>query len=433
MRLPMKKDKKCFGPSSLTDESGFALSVTVILLTVLLLLVALGAQWAAQDIKRTATYKNTRQAFYIAETGIQQAVNFFNYDGTGSSPGAAGDGFDQELDGSNWPTAFASTAFGGGIYTVTITDNDDNDSNTNDDIDNTVILISQGTRNNETMSIEAIISRPLYTPEYAIITDGDLKVAGSSAVTGGGVHTNSDFTQSGSPTISGGATASGTCTDPLCTDQGVDQEFVPVVEPTDYENFADYIFNTDATIDRRLVDGSLQTGVEGESIFSAFSHNAQGWSIGGGPVIGTDVPNQAILYFKEKFKAQSIGSVSTPWEITIITEEDIEWTGNAFITNWQDPNDSPDIQNLFLIAENDIKINSMDQDTQGIICAKDQFSIGGTATLSGFIIGGNLTTSSNVVNGTESSIQGSMTLAFNSSLVPPVLSDKVAILAWQEQ
>jgi hypothetical protein len=173
--------------------------------------------------------------------------------------------------------------------------------------------------------------------------------------------------------------------------------------------------------------------VEGNAISPKFSHNAQGWSVGNSATIGTDVPNQAFFYFKDDFKAASIGSAGTPWEITLVVEKSIAWTGSADITNWNaDSDHTPDIQNLFLVAGNGIKISGLNQDTQGLIACKDQFNIQGGANIEGYFIGNNLTTDDNVVNGTESAAKGGITITYNGDLLAPVLSDKVTVLSWQK-
>lgn len=423
----------------LTNQKGIALATGLMLMVVLTLLSFVAIQWASKDISRTKNYTQARQATYIAEAGIHRALNYFNYDASGDSPGEVSNGFSDELDGSNWPAGtFTNIGIGadGGTYTVVIQDNNDNDSDTSVDSDNSVTLNSTGTIGDTTATIEAVIYRPLFTSEYAILSEGDVKVAGNStSITGtnGAVHTNNDFSSSGTPTINGDATATGSCSGSATCTANTDAEFVPTIEPSDYESYADYIFNGDGTIDQRNADGSLTTGVEGNALFAGFSHHAvQGWSIGASPTIGTDVPNEATLYFKDQFASTSVGSAVNPWEITLIVEQSISWTGSAYISNWKDPDLSPDLQNLFLVAGNDIKINSLEQDTQGLIACKDQASIAGGATLEGYIISNNLTTSDNTVNGTETSVSGGVTLTYNGDMTAPVLSNQVTVLTWQE-
>jgi|SaaInlStandDraft_6_1057023.scaffolds.fasta_scaffold36629_2 hypothetical protein len=432
--------KNVLGFMPLSNQKGIALIAGLVFLTILSLLIIAAIRWASDDITRTKNYVETRQATYIAEAGIQKALNYFNYDSSGNSPGEVSNGFDDELvGGSDWPTAtFSNIALGsdGGTYTVTIDDNAEGDGDNDDDTDSSVILTSTGTISGVTATIEAVIYRPLFTSQFAILSEGDVKVAGSSTTitgTSGSVHTNSNFTQSGTPTISEGSSASGSCSGSTCDSAGgASTEYVPTFEPSDFEQYADYIFNNDGTIDQRNADSSITTGVEANSIFDGFSHhNTQGWSVGSS-AIGTEIPNQAFLYFKDDFKAQSIGSSGTPWEITLVVEESIAWTGNAYISNWKDPDLTPDLQNLFLIAENDIKINSLDQDTQGIIACKDQASLSGGANIEGSLITKNLTTSDNTVNGTETDGSGGLTITYNGDVVTPALSNKVSILSWQE-
>jgi hypothetical protein len=432
--------KNVLGFVPFSNQKGIALIAGLVFLTILSLLIITAIRWASDDITRTKNYVETRQATYIAEAGIQMALNYFNYDSSGNSPGEVDNGFDDELvGGSDWPTGtFSNIALGsgGGTYTVTIDDNAEGDGDNDDDTDSSVILTSTGTISGVSATIEAVIYRPLFTSQYALLSEGDVKVAGSSTTitgTNGAVHTNSDFTQTGTPTISEGSSAAGSCSGSTCdSGGGASTEFVPTFEPSDFEQYADYIFNADGTIDQRNADSSITTGVEGNSIFDGFSHhNTQGWSVSSS-TIGTEVPNQAFLYFKDDFKAQSIGSSGTPWEITLVVEESIAWTGNAYISNWKDSDLTPDLQNLFLIAENDIKINSLDQDTQGIIACKDQASLAGGANIEGTVITKNLTTSDNTVNGTETDGSGGLTITYNGDVVAPVLSNKVAVLSWQE-
>lgn len=422
-------------PGYLSNQSGIALVAGLVFMLMMTLLIFTAIKYASTDITRTENYTETRQATAIAEAGIHRALNFFNYDASGNSPGEVGNGFDDELDSSNWPAGtFTNIALGGGTYSVAINDNSDGTATTTD-ADNTVILTSTGTISGVSVVIEAVIYRPLFKSQYAILSEGDVQIAGSSTTiqgSNGAVHTNSNFTQSGGPTIYGGANASGSCTGDQCNTSGAPAEYVPVIEPSDYEQYADYIFNSDGTIDQRNADSSITTGVEGNAIFSQFSHNAQGWSVGNSAVVGTSIPNQANLYFKDDFKATSVGDSTTPWEVSLIVEKSIAWTGSAYVKNWKDTDLSPDLQNLFLVAGNDIKMSNMEQDTQGLIACKDQASLSGGANIEGYLISNNLTTSDNTVNGTETDGSGGLTLTYNGDMAAPVLSDKVSVLSWQQ-
>lgn len=406
-------------------------------MTVLSLLIFTAVKYSTTDITRTKNYTETLQATYIAEAGIHRALGYFNYDASGTARGKR-----TMALMTNWTIATGHLArlpilvwvAGGGTYSVVIKDNADGDADTSADVDKNVVLTSTGTINGVTATVEAYIYRPQFKSKFALLSEGDIDINGNSttiAGSNGAVHSNGDVTQTGGPTVEEGASATGSCGGSDCS-SGASEEFVPVIEPSDYEQYADYIFNDDGTIDQN-VSGTITTGVEGNAISPKFSHNAQGWSVGNSATIGTDVPNQAFFYFKDDFKAASIGSAGTPWEITLVVEKSIAWTGSADITNWNaDSDHTPDIQNLFLVAGNDIKISGLNQDTQGLIACKDQFNIQGGANIEGYFIGNNLTTDDNVVNGTESAAKGGITITYNGDLLAPVLSDKVTVLSWQK-
>ena len=66
----------------LGKEDGVVLPVTLLILVVMGALAVVVTQWSVQDVKRTERYYKTREAFYIAEAGIQQAIDLMNYDST---------------------------------------------------------------------------------------------------------------------------------------------------------------------------------------------------------------------------------------------------------------------------------------------------------------------------------------------------------------
>ena len=87
MRKPVFNKK--YPKATIANERGVILVTVVLLLLILGLLIFTATQWAQMDIKRTKDYTKTREAFYIAETGIQRALNFLNFDASGDPPGAA--------------------------------------------------------------------------------------------------------------------------------------------------------------------------------------------------------------------------------------------------------------------------------------------------------------------------------------------------------
>jgi type II secretory pathway pseudopilin PulG len=435
MHFLMLKNKNWIESNPLKNESGFALVVTLLLLMVLSLLVAVGAQWASQDIKRTSNYKKSREAFYIAETGIHRAVNFFNYDAVGDSPGASNNGFDDELVGTTWPAAFASTSFAGGTYTVSIDDNNDNDSNANDDVDHTVIITSAGTKDGQTTSIEAIVNRPTFTPASAITTKGNLTGGGAFTVQGacGSIHTNSGFNQSGvSGTVTQGTTASGACSGATCTASGAAEQPIPIVNPADYKSYAKYVLKSDGTIlDQSTGDTYSKSGSnwthtttgDGNALFGDITRPGGLWKMN-----GTDLADG--MYYVEG--DINVLNTPSPFQVTILADGYIDFGGSADVVNYQG-GPSPDIDQLFLVAGTDLEFSgNPSNQIDGLLYAGEQMSISGTVDINGFIVAANLADVENLVS-PESSISGSLTVTYNCNGVSPFFSDRVIILSWKEE
>ncbi len=439
------KNKKRQGLKYLANESGFALGVTLMLMVVMVLLIVGATQMASQDITRTRIYKQNREAFYVAEAGVERAVNFFNYDGAGNSPGASANGFDDELDGTTWPAAFTNTALGTGNYTVTITDNDDNDGDVNDDIDHTVVLSSIGTRNGVSTTLEAVINRPTYDPTSAITTSGNLTGGGSFTVQGtcGSIHTNSGFNQTGvSGTVTQGTTASGSCSGATCTASGAAEHPIPIVNPADFKSYAKYVLQNDGSILDQSTGNtytnsgpnwSFITPGDGNALFGDISQNGGSglWSMN-----GTDLADG--IYYVEKDPDPTVfdGNIRVlntpdPFQVTILAEGYIDFGGNGDVVNYQG-GPSPDIDELFLIAGTDLEFSgNPTNQVEGMLFAGEQLSISGNVDINGFVISANHADDENLV-GPESSISGSLTVTYNCNGTTPFFSDHVVILSWQE-
>ena len=355
-------------------ERGIALPVTLMMLVALGALALVATQWSSQDIARTEEYYETREAFYIAEAGIEKAINLLNYtDSSGgdeSSPGVeiSAGGFDNVLTNfvSNNASGLTNVSFGNGTYSVTVADNNDGDSDTTDDDDNNLILTSIGTSGGKSVTLEAVIVRRIFKGDNAITTEGDLGGNGSFTIDGtnGSIHSNSSVTVSGgSATITEGATASGSCTGTGCVAGGVAPEDIPIVEPSDFKSFADYILNDDGTIEDASTGDiytytnpggghwSTSTTGDGDTNFGGLSYSsAQGkWSAG-----STDVTNGS-FYVEGDFTTTGC---PPGWQTTIVAEGYINFGGNADVVNFKDTvNDTKDIQDMFLVAGTDVEFS----------------------------------------------------------------------------
>jgi len=428
-------------------EKGVVLPVTLLLLMVLGALAVVSTQWSSQDIGRTADYYQSREAFYIAEAGVNKAIDLLNYtDSTGgdeSSPGSeiAAGGFDNVLTNfiSNNASDLTNVSFGGGNYNVTVSDNNDGDSDTTDDDDNSIIITSTGTKQDQTITLEAVIVRRLFKGDHAIVTQGDLGGNGSFTVTGtnGSIHSNNSVTISGgSATITEGATASGSCSGTGCVAGGAAPEDIPAIVPSDFKSHADYVLKSDGTIEQ-VSSGNIyaytnpggghwstSTSGDGDSIFGGFSYsNSQDrWSAS-----SSNIAN-GFFYVEGDFKTTGC---PPGWETTIVAEGYIDFGGNADVSNYKDPSDTADIQNLFLMAGTDIEFSGNPSNTiQGFIAANEQISISGTVNLEGALVAADTANTESLVTG--NSIGGSLTITYNGDITAPVLSNKVKVIAWQE-
>jgi Tfp pilus assembly protein PilX len=427
------------------NERGMALVTALLLLTVLAILITVSTQWAASDVHRTAQYTKSRTAFYIAEAGIQTALHELNYT-SGVAPGAASNGFGDELDGTttNWGP-YSNVSYGGGTFTVTMEDNVPGSST---DSDETVILSSTGVRNGVSVTIEALIHRGTYEADHAIITEGDLTASGNISVLGtaGSIHSNEDLNINGSTaTITEGATGVVTCTGVGCIASGVDHEEIPTVNLSVYKPYANYILKSNGTIyDQTTLitytytnpGGGNWTGddvsaTNGNNEFKDISHSTPGgdvlWTFNGNSKM-----DDGMYYVEGNAKVQN-----TPngWKTTIVADGYIDFSAGGVYENYDGTGpltNTPDIQSLLFIAGTDIEFSgNPSQAITGLIYAKEQLSVSGTVALNGYAIAANVADVENLVS-PDSTISGSMSITYNADIPTSLLSEKVVILTWQE-
>ena len=234
---------------SIFDKKGAALVTSILFATVIALGALVATQFTVQDIKLGERYTQTREAFYIAEAGIQKAMNYLNYDENGDSPGDAGEGFTAVLTNfeSDHSAVFNDFEFGGGNYTVTVKDNDDNDDDKTTDVDNTIILNSTGIKDGRSITIEAVIQNGIYRNKHAITAGGDFTIEGDPTVQGslGSIHSNADVVGV-STNVEQGIFAAGEC-DQGCQSGAISEE-IPLANPGDFSDFASYILTDDGNI-----------------------------------------------------------------------------------------------------------------------------------------------------------------------------------------
>jgi len=485
--------RRRFCPKPLENERGLAFVTTILLLIVLTLMVAVSSKWSAQDIRRTANYTKTRAAFYVADSGIQKAINLLNIAKAGGA-GLAEAGFDAALAsglnqsfGADWPAAefqnqcpFPGGA-GDGCYDVFISDNDDGDGDMSDDIDDTVILTAVATKDGFTSTIEAVVFQGSYKSEGALVTEKDLTTSGSFDITGskGDVHSNDDLTINGSGhTISGTADSTGACSGTSCGGSFVPRWDLPVIDPTDFKEYANLIFKTNGEIVHMDPVSSINTVQSPIKTYEKFTDsfgttcwrekgmagdcattwNALNQPCGGGFCIGdisqtgnnewringTSVPQNVMIYVE--MQSATIGGrikingVPSPWTASVISTGYIDVTAGGVMQNYMDPNQSEGIQNILFIAGTDLKtkggfdIGTAASPTQGFFAVRDQIDLGGNVFLKGWVNATDVEVSpSSQTDGLidANKVSGDMHLDYDGLIETP-FPGPVRILTWRE-
>jgi hypothetical protein len=435
----------------------------MVLITAILLLLILGAlatisvQWASQDLKRTNRFVKASESFYLADAGIQHAINHMNYDANGYSPGAAAD-LSEAL--TSWPDFFNKVELEPNYtYAVQLSDNIDGDSNPNGDSDNVVTVLSTGNYKDTETTIEAQLYRPLYKAGSAILVEGPFEADGNASITGslGNIHSNTSVTVDGNISATEGATTSpeGSCEGNRAV-TCYDGKFVhiPEIDPAELKAYANYVLQADGAIHWAGPDGVLDSGGDdalfkkntwgywtenGDDSANIFitlyglTHTEdEGWTTKKNWGPGVHLPNNAFIYVEGDFKSSTnMGEADNPWEVTLVAEKNVQFNKNAYLKNCNSNcvADST-IGNLFLVAGNDVMADKLKEDSAGIIIAKDQLNIGGNITFKGYLVANDKSDSSSVV--TVNSIGGGIVLDYDGDITGPFLSDKVEILSWRE-
>ena len=432
-----------FNYRTLKNEGGVAIITVLMFLILLAILAPVALKKTGQDSKATSNYLRDKQTFYMAEAGIQHAMNTMYT--------SAVDGLDAEIvNGEAGTVMLNAQAFGNGTYTVTATDNDDGDGNFTTDTDNIIYLQSVGTLNgrNQTTRVLVRASTVNFSPSSAILTDDDLIISGNANIlgAGAGIHTNGDLDSSGNMVVSGSVSAVGTANvgNPGNVGGSITSSAAPVPVPPDvadlaelkdfmdttFKSHADFVF--DAT--GKVTDGAGNVLAD----LGGASGTYDGWDFDPGKPswkLANNSPADGMYYFDDT--SAGVSSAPSGWDMTLVAEGHIEISGNPQFTVSKDPADPEGVQNIGLMALYDLKLNgNANQNIDGIIFAGQQLAISGNPNVNGSIIGKGFTTS--VEHGddhiTTSTISGNITLTYNGGLATPFPTTTVVLttLSWQE-
>ena len=177
----------------LKNQDGMVLLTSLMLMVILFVLGTTAYLITSNDLKIGGNFKTSKQAFYVAEAGIQHAVGLLR----------EREDYDAILQ-NNAILIGSDADFAGGTYDVVVTDNDDGDGNLNLDQDKKVYITSTGSKDGATAAIRVLFLGnyvPFPVPgAVAILGDGPgLGIQGSAAAVSGLDHDlPADFSCQGS-------------------------------------------------------------------------------------------------------------------------------------------------------------------------------------------------------------------------------------------
>lgn len=481
------------------NERGVTLVMTLLTLALMLLLGLALTMSSLSAVIVSGNYERDAGSFYLAEAGVNHALSIFramNGDPghTGTLTGDLnGDGkfnFDDVLYGSASqsagqlltdtryiPADCAAIPAGGislasGRYYVQVYDDDNpqvnyaapaappHENNTETsywklDHNNRIVVrsIGVGTSGARTV-IDAVIG---FIPYPAMLSEGDLSVAGSSEIQGqyGSVHTNSGLTLGGNTTIAQSATASGALTQ---TGGSADvggfkagnqpRLFIPDLKPfpasgdtLQPENY--FISRCDVVLVDNLSDLSRAVSLVGlpsstvpasvpaggyalDTRTGALSSpSTYGWSqTGSGVNKRWSLASTGATSNKAYFCFGNIECNGGSYAISVISTGNMTINGNANFTPWLAGPRALDLSplqppfarvDLLFLAGTDFKLNgtAASVNLTGVIYAGEQVDLRGNGSFEGQIVARNRANVDSLI--TSNAIGGNFTLNFNNA------------------
>ena len=191
-----------------SNQKGMALLTTLIFVFILVTLAVALLTMTSNDTKLSTLQRDSTEAFYIAEAGIEKALWYLN-----TSTDNGGEGLDWRPNEYQELYPAGSTNY----YQITIVD--DPDPNKDEIIITSKGVVSDekkvyGSRKVEVIAKKAIAKAPDVAYNYAIASEADLTFSGNVQTFGGDIHANGNLNISGEGTnihvYNGEATATGT-------------------------------------------------------------------------------------------------------------------------------------------------------------------------------------------------------------------------------
>ena len=315
-----KKSKNNKTINIFSNQRGMALLTTLIFVFVLVSLVVALLTMTGNDTKLSTLQRESTRAFYLAETGIEEAIWYMN-----SS--------EENTDGLDFMGPLDKDFGSGESYHVEFEYNESTDIKT---IKSTGVVAGSGKFDKGTRKIEVklekeIAKAPNLFYDYAVLTDGDMTINGDVTFHGN-IHSNSALTNNGKITMEyGSITATGEITD---------NSGLTTYQP--YQEYPHISWDTYESISRTEVkkdDGhTYNKYYEGDVTFSSPETLYGIHFINGNVTITTDLILHSATIFATGYIDIQTGNADVLLEnsdssnpLALVSKEYIDVTGNAKI------------------------------------------------------------------------------------------------------
>jgi len=376
-------------------ESGTALLASVLLISLITGAGLTALAMTSVSLNIASNLLPSKQAFYLAEAGIQHGKSFLSQ------------------NRNNWTTyasaqaqtllPYTSLASTGG-YSVTVQDGGGG----------SLLINSTGTgAGNAQVVIASLVTAAFYTPHFAITTGRNLTINADASIVGasGGVHANGNLVLVNSPIINGDATASGSYTAAGSPTIGgisggaKDPDGIPPIKPTDFYAARDYLLASDGNV----YDTSGVAQPMSHGSWNNWQYASGVWTLSGtnkGTINGKLYVQGDVNITATFGTGQGVPPL---WITSIIATGSI--TVNSKSINVRNPTPAdgtlyhPVTKDILFLAGGDLKItaptNGNYQMFQGMLLAHEQFNVTGysTTTITGPIVAEDGATQSTVVTG----------------------------------
>ncbi len=164
----------------LHDESGSAMVVVLLFTVIMMIIVPVAMQSTSSDISKTASFTKSREAFYVADAGLEQAkevartlqANDILQGADGNATNTSDNGLFSSITGSSTYNYngynYSRVSFNGGTYNIRAFDNKDEGTGTDDpwvDTDDTYYIESTGISQDGTIkTIRAMVQNYTLPP-----------------------------------------------------------------------------------------------------------------------------------------------------------------------------------------------------------------------------------------------------------------------------